>query len=544
MASIKCGIHVSFTDRQAFIVSETDPSISVLSQIALRSFTKYQTTVRESASATMLSAVPVWDEEKGYFQIAIDVGKNSETKTLSQAYQTSVLDWFKANPTVERRDPEAIRDLAWNARKSLGERFEGLDLVLLPAAHHYESMPYRDGPWENPSQVLVVSTFWSAAHGTSMIDIGPPTGVNYTEDTLLLQKEYEMELTVLRDNSADVHHDPFRTRDLALLGATRVLAADKKWTDFRIVVPKIGSTRRQRMLMERNDGFLATQPQQSFMRRPHLRSHSFTEPDIPASTDNETLALTEKFTSITAHLPPDYPIKGLVAKVSWNDCIRCWSVISGGDLRDDIKRLSSAYCEAITRLAWKRSTNLRDAGAVHADAIDAITEILAEPEWHRYDIHLLLRDPYATARMPRRPHLSLKRRNLSADVNTTERDPSAVLESLVLWNGTWYLKVGSKDDSVLTVCQIQAIKAFMAQMEKEQSSSQGPSPMPHDPYPLLRAAKAARLVLLDDTRFKDLTIEVPRIVSNSQWVKLSDLCPSAASRLQVLGYVQAACSGQ
>ncbi|RXK41021.1 hypothetical protein M231_01652 [Tremella mesenterica] len=349
--------------------------------------------------------------------------------------------------------------------------------------------------------------------------MAPPYVLPISTEVQRLHEVYVKELDKLRDNLPPFSNDPCLTQRIAMEGATRVIG-QAEWQDFRIIVPYIASTGVQRILVEQHDDSLEAGSKD--MRIPQLQSHPFSKSNELAPTDKIVLALTEQFTNMSAHFPEGAELFVIVAGLYWDKDSGFWSIMCGGDPTDNIKAFRTAYYDTITRLESSESTNLRDAGAVHTVAINARAELLKKPKWHYgYDINLLLRDPYKSAHLPGQPPPSSKKWQSSVGVNTaiTDKTPQAALTPSAAEGYLDLSKVLECHEpyhETLSVQMLKAIERFQAEVEKQQSQSQNPSSRPHDPYLLLRAAKAAQLVLSNDSFFENLTIRKPRIVNNWQ----------------------------
>ncbi|RXK41019.1 hypothetical protein M231_01650 [Tremella mesenterica] len=123
------------TRHRAFIVPGTNPS--VLSQAALQIFKKYRKEHSDYDAATVIVTL-VWDDADEDFKVAIEAGATCRTKELSQAYQNSLQEWFAANPTIQRRDPVAVKDLKWASETaeqlSNNILWKGLHIIVPPIA--------------------------------------------------------------------------------------------------------------------------------------------------------------------------------------------------------------------------------------------------------------------------------------------------------------------------------------------------------------------------------------------------------------------------
>ncbi|EIW70212.1 hypothetical protein TREMEDRAFT_61971 [Tremella mesenterica DSM 1558] len=455
----------------AFVVPHGDPNLSAISRGASEIFSLLRRSAPNHDGTTMLMSVLVWGENDGTFQIGIEDGADSQMNKLSQMFLTSVSDWYKANPTIDRTDPEAVLDLACNARKSLGDRLGDpkLDGVRLSRdngsrstamfggvsrrrrrmagdsgkldeprfvdrqsvrewlfdacdtpQHPLLSISRPDLDSGDPSKVLVVTVYWSRADKKTKVEMAPPYGLPISTEVQRLHEVYVKELDKLRDSLPPFSNEPCLTQRIAMEGATRVLG-QAEWQDFCIIVPYIASTGVQRILVEQHDGSLEAGSKD--MRIPQLQSHPFSKSNELAPTDKIVLALTEQFTNMSAHFPEGAELFVIVAGLYWDKDSGFWSIMCGWDPTDNIKAFRTAYYDTITRLESSESTNLRDAGAVHTVAINARAELLKKPKWHYgYDINSLLRDPYKSAHLPGQPPPSSKKWQSSVGVNTAITD--------------------------------------------------------------------------------------------------------------------------
>ncbi|EIW70209.1 hypothetical protein TREMEDRAFT_61968 [Tremella mesenterica DSM 1558] len=192
------------TATEAFIVPGTNPS--VLSQAALQIFKKYRKEHSDYDAATVIVTL-VWDEADEDFKVAIEAGATCQTKELSQAYQNSLQEWFAANPTIQRRDPVAVKDLVRRAGQRVHDKGKDLDLLVLQTRHPNYNFPY-DKPLGDPSTTLVATLYWYKTQRRFMFAVDPPRGVSYTTRTTALKEAYAKFLG--RTHQPEITADPCR----------------------------------------------------------------------------------------------------------------------------------------------------------------------------------------------------------------------------------------------------------------------------------------------------------------------------------------------